>query len=53
MDELRFGYVRVSKANDEGGNLETQRRVLASRDVPAGLIFTDTCRGTVPPNNRR
>ena len=52
MDELRFGYVRVSKANDEGGNLETQRRVLASRDVPAGLIFTDTCRGTVPPNNR-
>ena len=52
MDGLRFGYVRVSVATEEGGNLDTQRRVLESHEVPEGLIFTDTCKGSIPPAKR-
>ena len=48
----RFGYVRVSVATEGGDNLETQRRVLREKGVHDGLIFADTCSGTVRPGRR-
>lgn len=52
MDAARFGYVRVSVATEGDGNLETQRSVLRHYGVHDGLIFTDTCSGTVTPHKR-
>ena len=52
MDGLRFGYVRVSHATEDAGNLATQRKVLTDYGVHEGLIFADTCKGATPPARR-
>ena len=42
---VTYGYARVSKADDDPKNLETQLRELAAHGIRRGLIFTDTASG--------
>ena len=40
-----YGYARVSKADDESKNLETQLRILAEHGIRDHLVFTDVASG--------
>ena len=40
MLPVTYGYARVSKADDEAKNLETQLRILADHGIREDLIFT-------------
>ena len=40
-----YGYARVSKADDDAKNLDTQLRLLAGHGVRKDLIFTDVASG--------
>ena len=42
---VTYGYARVSKSDDEAGNLETQLRLLADHGIRADLIFADIATG--------
>ena len=43
--EAEYGYIRVSKASEEGRNLETQRRVLHEYGLRDDRIYTDIASG--------
>ena len=45
MIPITYGYARVSKADDDSKNLETQLRDLAAHGIRRDLIFTDTASG--------
>ena len=45
MIPVTYGYTRVSKADDESKNLETQLRELAAHGIRRELTFTDTASG--------
>ena len=45
MIPITYGYARVSKADDDSKNLETQLRELAAHGIRRDLIFTDTASG--------
>ena len=40
-----YGYARVSKADDDSKNLETQLRILAEHGTRDHLVFTDVASG--------
>ena len=42
---VTYGYARVSKSDDEAGNLETQLRLLADHGIREDLIFSDIATG--------
>ena len=42
---VSYGYARVSKADDEARNLETQLRLLDDYGIREDLIFTDVASG--------
>ena len=42
---VTYGYARVSKADDESKNLETQLRILAEHGIRDHLVFTDVASG--------
>ena len=42
---VTYGYARVSKADDEARNLETQLRVLDDHGIRKDLIFSDVASG--------
>ena len=42
---VTYGYARVSKSDDEAGNLETQLRLLADHGIRQDLIFSDIASG--------
>ena len=45
MLPVTHGYTRVSKADDEARNLETQLRILADHGIREDLIFSDVASG--------
>ena len=45
MLPVTYGYARVSKADDDSKNLETQLRLLADHGIRRDLIFTDVASG--------
>ena len=45
MLPVTYGYARVSKADDDAKNLETQLRLLADHGIRRDLIFTDVASG--------
>ena len=45
MLPVTYGYARISKADDEARNLETQLRILADHGIREDLIFTDVASG--------
>ena len=45
MLSVTYGYARVSKADDEARNLETQLGILADQGIREDLIFSDVARG--------
>ena len=45
MLPITYGYARVSKADDDSKNLETQLRLLANHGIRRDLIFTDVASG--------
>ena len=45
MLSVTYGYARVSKADDEARNLETQLGILANHDIREDLIFSDVASG--------
>ena len=51
MIPVTYGYARVSKTDDESGNLETQLRELAAYGNRQDLIFTDTASGSTMDRN--
>ncbi len=42
---VNYGYARVSKADDDSKNLETQLRILADHGIRDHLVFTDVASG--------
>ena len=42
---VTYGYARVSKADDDSKNLETQLRILAEHGIRDHLVFTDVASG--------
>ena len=42
---VTYGYARVSKSDDEAGNLETQLRLLADHGIREDLVFSDIATG--------
>ena len=42
---VTYGYARVSKADDDSKNLETQLQLLADHGIRRDLIFTDVASG--------
>ena len=42
---VTYGYARVSKADDDSKNLETQLRILAEHGIRDHLVFTDVVSG--------
>ena len=42
---VTYGYARVSKADDDSKNLETQLRELDSHGIRRDLVFTDEASG--------
>ena len=42
---VTYGYARVSKSDDDAGNLETQLRLLADHGIREDLIFSDIATG--------
>ena len=45
MLPVTYGYGRVSKADDDSKNLETQLRLLADHGIRPELVFTDVASG--------
>ena len=45
MLSITYGYARVSKADDDTRNLDTQLRLLAGHGIRMDLIFTDVASG--------
>ena len=45
MLPVTYGYARVSKADDEAKNLETQLEVLADHGIRKDLVFCDVASG--------
>ena len=45
MLSVTYGYARVSKADDEARNLETQLGILAEHGIREDLIFSDVASG--------
>ena len=45
MLPITYGYARVSKADDDTRNLDTQLRLLAGHGIREDLIFTDVASG--------
>ena len=45
MLPVTYGYARVSKADDDAKNLDTQLRLLAHHGIREDLIFTDVASG--------
>ena len=45
MLPITYGYARVSKADDDARNLDTQLRLLAGHGIREDLIFTDIASG--------
>ena len=45
MIAVTYGYARVSKADDEAKNLETQLRVLADHGIRPDLVYSDVASG--------
>ena len=45
MLPITYGYARVSKADDDTRNLDTQLRLLAGHGIREDLIFTDIASG--------
>ena len=45
MLPITYGYARVSKADDDSKNLDTQLRLLADHGIRKDLIFTDVSSG--------
>ena len=45
MISVTYGYARVSKADDEARNLETQLGILADQGIRKDLIFSDVASG--------
>ena len=45
MLPVTYGYARVSKADDEAKNLETQLEVLADHGIREDFIFSDVASG--------
>ena len=45
MLPITYGYARVSKADDDSRNLDTQLRLLGDYGVRPNLIFTDVASG--------
>ena len=45
MLPVTYGYVRVSKSDDDAKNLDTQLRLLAHHGIREDLIFTDVASG--------
>ena len=45
MLPVTYGYARVSKADDEARNLETQLGILADHGIRENLIFSDVASG--------
>ena len=45
MLSITYGYARVSKADDEARNLETQLGILADQGIRKDLIFSDVASG--------
>ena len=45
MLPVTYGYARVSKADDDARNLETQLGILADHGIREGLIFPDVASG--------
>ena len=45
MLSVTYGYARVSKADDEARNLETQLGILADHGIRDDLIFSDVASG--------
>ena len=45
MLSVTYGYARVSKADDEARNLETQLGILAGHGIRKDLIFSDVASG--------
>ena len=45
MLSVHYGYARVSKADDEARNLETQLGILADHGIREDLIFSDVASG--------
>ena len=42
---VTYGYARVSKADDDAKNLDTQLRILAEHGIRDHLVFTDVASG--------
>ena len=42
---VTYGYARVSKADDDSKNLETQLRILAEHGIRDQLVYTDVASG--------
>ena len=45
MLPITYGYARVSKADDDAKNLDTQLRLLADHGIRPELVFTDVASG--------
>ena len=45
MIPITYGYARVSKADDDSKNLETQLREFDSQGIRRDLVFTDKASG--------
>ena len=45
MLPITYGYARVSKADDDSRNLDTQLRLLADHGIRRDLVFTDVASG--------
>ena len=45
MLPVTYGYARVSKADDDSKNLETQLRILADHGIRDHLVYTDVASG--------
>ena len=42
---VTYGYARVSKADDESKNLDTQLMLLAEHGIRSDLVFSDVASG--------
>ena len=45
MLSVTYGYARVSEADDDARNLETQLGILADHGIREDLIFSDVASG--------
>ena len=45
MFAVTYGYARVSKADDESKNLDTQLMLLAEHGIRPGLVYSNVARG--------